>query len=175
MGVVLPGAQEFDDLDDVEVGGVTDGETIIYDSTTGVWQPGSAPSPAWTSYTPTWTATSNPAIGNGSLAGKYRLDGKTLFLRIQLQIGSTTTLGSGNWTFGLPASLSTPNDTLRQIIPGQVFDATGSRYACFGVVVANGSTFTAFYDNSANTIDSDSPIVWANTDYMLFTGVLEVA
>lgn len=59
--------------------------------------------PQWTAYTPTWTAaTTNPSIGNGTLAGRYTQIGKTCVLVIGLTMGSTTTYGSGEWSFSLP-------------------------------------------------------------------------
>lgn len=77
---------------------------------------------AWTSFTPTWTgSSSNPAIGNGSIEGKYRLVGKTLDVEIKLTAGSTTTFGSGTWRFTLPGGLSA-NFTVG--VPG-VLNSTG--------------------------------------------------
>jgi len=58
---------------------------------------------AWQSYTVSWTAaTTNPSIGNGTLTGRYTQIGKTCILMIALTMGSTTTYGSGNWSFSLP-------------------------------------------------------------------------
>lgn len=62
---------------------------------------------AWTTYTPAWTASAGtPAIGNGTLTGKYRLIGKTLDFRFLLTAGSTTTFGTAGafYTFGNPLS-----------------------------------------------------------------------
>lgn len=57
----------------------------------------------WTAYTPVWTAqTSDPALGNGTLEGRYMRFGKTIFFRVVLTIGSTTTVGSNFWKFTLP-------------------------------------------------------------------------
>ena len=57
----------------------------------------------WQSYTPTWTAdTTNPAIGNGTLAGRYVVIGKLCTYVLGLVMGTTTTYGSGNWAFSLP-------------------------------------------------------------------------
>ena len=57
----------------------------------------------WQSYTVSWTAaTTNPSIGNGTLVGRYTQIGKTCILIIGLTMGSTTTYGSGNWSFSLP-------------------------------------------------------------------------
>lgn len=58
---------------------------------------------AWTAYTPTWTAsTTNPAIGNGAVGGRYQAIGKTIFCNIHLASGTTTTWGSGAYSFSLP-------------------------------------------------------------------------
>ena len=58
---------------------------------------------AWTSYTPTWTGSGgNPAIGNGTLAGKYIQAGKLVVFQITIIAGSTTTFGTGNYGTSLP-------------------------------------------------------------------------
>ncbi len=57
----------------------------------------------WKAYTPTWTAaTTNPAIGNGTLTGRYIVIGKLCTYVLGLVMGTTTTYGSGNWAFSLP-------------------------------------------------------------------------
>ncbi|MCW2758054.1 MAG: hypothetical protein JWO46_1800 [Nocardioidaceae bacterium] len=78
-------------------------------------------------YTPTWTApTTNPVVGNGALVGSYTLHpNKILDLFITLTIGSTTTLGSGAWSFTLPSgitiALTTPLLTSGQLNRGTTF------------------------------------------------------
>jgi len=65
---------------------------------------------AWTSYTPTWTSdSSTPSIGNGSLTGRYKQIGKTVFFSLNLTYGTTTTGGSGAWMFGLPVTAYNAN------------------------------------------------------------------
>lgn len=60
-------------------------------------------SEAWTAYTPTLAAaTSNPEIGNGTIEGRYQKIGLLVHVEILIVIGSTTTLGSGQWRVGLP-------------------------------------------------------------------------
>ena len=57
----------------------------------------------WQAYTPIWTAvTTNPSIGNGTLAGRYNVIGKLCTYVLGLVMGSTTNYGSGNWAFSLP-------------------------------------------------------------------------
>ena len=63
-----------------------------------------APVTDWVSFTPVWTAsTTNPTIGNGTLSGKYRRIGDSIEVSIGLSIGTTTSLGSGAWTFAHPS------------------------------------------------------------------------
>lgn len=61
--------------------------------------------PQWFAYTPTWTAASvNPAIGNGSITGKFTMNGKTVTARCTVVYGSTTTFGAGNYRITYPIS-----------------------------------------------------------------------
>lgn len=62
---------------------------------------------AWTAYTPTWTSSStNPVLGNGTLIGRYMKIGRTVFCNINLITGSTTTYGSGQYSFSLPTTVA---------------------------------------------------------------------
>lgn len=69
---------------------------------------------AWKTYTPVWAGTSNPSLGNGSIEGRYSQNGKTVDFSIVLTVGSTTTRGSGNWTFSLPVNA---RDGLHVVVP----------------------------------------------------------
>jgi hypothetical protein len=61
---------------------------------------------AWTAYTPSWTASTNPALGNGTLTGRSMKIGRNVLCQIMLTTGSTTTYGSGQYSFGLPSALA---------------------------------------------------------------------
>lgn len=65
---------------------------------------------AWTDYTPSWIAETGgtPAVGNGTLVGRYQKIGRSVDFLIKLTVGSTTTFGAANanWAFGLPPSSS---------------------------------------------------------------------
>ncbi len=73
--------------------------------------------PAWHNYTVAWTCLSggNPAIGNGSLVGKFRLIGRTVEVLIDVNWGSTTTNGGGiyQWTLPVGALTTVANSALR--------------------------------------------------------------
>ena len=86
---------------------------------------------AWTSYTPVWTAaTTNPAIGNGTISGKYCQVNKLVVARINVVFGSTTTYGSGNFFFSYPVTAAAPIGAFERILSsGQYLDAnTASSY-----------------------------------------------
>jgi hypothetical protein len=59
----------------------------------GIWQP----------YAIAWTATTtNPTLGNGTLAADCALIGMTCHVRIALTVGTTTTGGAGEYRLTLP-------------------------------------------------------------------------
>lgn len=59
------------------------------------------------SFTPTWTSTGTaPAIGNGTLTGRYFRVQKMVQVEILFKAGSTTTFGTGQYRFALPTGLS---------------------------------------------------------------------
>lgn len=67
----------------------------------------------WTPYTPTWTAsTTNPVLGNGTLAGRSMKIGRTVVAQFTLTTGSTTTYGSGVYSIGMPYTAAAGSDAL---------------------------------------------------------------
>lgn len=129
----------------------------------------------WTSYTPTWTAaTSNPSLGNGTLTAAYkRLDGsKSVYLRLRLVAGTTTTYGNGAWSFSLPAGL-TP--AAFQSLGGFLLDnSTVNRWAISAwLTAANGIERIAL--NGTVGITGTAPFPWAVSDHLMLGGVYEIA
>lgn len=59
-------------------------------------------------YTPTWTSSgAAPALGNGTLVGSFVRAGRMITANLLLQIGTTTTFGTGAYFFSLPTQLAT--------------------------------------------------------------------
>ncbi|MFJ9020811.1 hypothetical protein ACIRPU_12625 [Streptomyces sp. NPDC102259] len=117
----------------------------------------------WTTYTPTWTASSNPAIGNGSLTGRYIKIGRRCLVSIKLTMGSTTTYGSGGYSFGLPFTAAAGVDylgTARLVAAnawnGQVVMSASS--AAFNCTFPASST-----DTRSATLAATVPETLANT------------
>ena len=127
---------------------------------------------AWTSYTPVWTgSTTNPAIGNGTISGKYCQVNKLVVARINVVFGSTTTYGSGNYSFSYPVTAAAPilaNERL--LSSGQYADAnTGNSYPLQARY--NSSSTTDFYvqvftnaSQAFQLLTNTSPVVPATSD-----------
>lgn len=62
---------------------------------------------AWVAYTPTWASTGTAvALGNGTITGRWLRVGKTMHAcEMILTLGSTSTVGTGSYTFSLPTIL----------------------------------------------------------------------
>jgi hypothetical protein len=131
----------------------------------------------WTAYTPSWTSTGTaPAIGNGSLVGAYRIDGKTLFIRLRMVAGSTTTFGTGSWSFSLPAGVTSVTGTQQYITARGVDVSASANYSGSGRVVSAATAIEGIHIGSGTAfISNTTPFTWANTDEFHMTGAVEVA
>ena len=111
-------------------------------------------------YTPVWTGGS-PTIGDGSLNGQYSRRGQYAKVNIQLTGGSTTTWGSGAWTFSLPYSASR-NFTGSAYIE----DASGvSVYVGVAYLVSGSNAVYVVTNGSTSSyVGSASPMAWAQSD-----------
>lgn len=107
---------------------------------------------AWTSYTPAWTSTSTqPSLGNGSLFGRYMKIGRTVICQINLIAGSTTTFGTGNYSFSLPVASASSG----QSAVGSSMLLGADRWNGTIVVSSNATTVGAFLSISSTNTRSD--------------------
>jgi hypothetical protein len=131
----------------------------------------------YTSWTP--ASTPNLTLGNGTIAGRYRQIGKTVFFNLSLTFGTTTSL-TGNLAIQLPVGVTanTANngaligfayctDTGVASYLGNVYqNATNSIQIQLGYVLAQ--TFTQ------NTLlNATQPFTWGSTDTLLITGTYD--
>lgn len=141
---------------------------------------------AWNTYTPAWTAdTTNPAIGNGSLTGKYAIVGKTCHFTMLMQFGSTTTYGSGNYFLSYPVQAGALGGLPQH--QGVATSGTGTSagramLTCQPTASANATTYSLWGPASASTshlgqLGSGGLLgfAWANGNIMRIGGSYEVA
>jgi hypothetical protein len=127
-------------------------------------------------YTPTWTAGGpQPALNNGSLLGRYSLSGKLLRLWIELVLGSTTSVGNGDFRFGLPPGVAISR---RWAINAFARDAsTGFLYRGYALTFwasITGSVIIAHTNNTADKWADLKPFGWAVDDQLIIAGEAEV-
>lgn len=138
---------------------------------------------AWGSYTPTWTASTNPAIGNGTItdAGAYVQIGKTVHFRLKITMGSTTTFGSGGFYVGLPVAHN--HGVESQIGRVHLLDSSAnSRYTAVAYTHSGSSSnlFLSYINaaasqNTLSGITATAPFTWAASDVLSVTGTYEAA
>lgn len=119
----------------------------------------------WQTYTSTWTtASSAPAIGNGTIVAYYQTEGPVCRVSIQLTVGSTTTFGTGAWSFSLPRQHVTGVAVCGSMMAN---DVSGTLYSGSVLVVSGGSTITPA--TNAGAITGTSPVTWASPDTLTMT------
>lgn len=137
---------------------VTDSSTATGNDVNHVWDVTEK------SVTPNWKGdTSDPAIGNGSIAASVVRNGRAFQVNISVGMGSTTTFGSGDWYFTLPS----PYDfKARDNSVGSAYILDNGTAFFIGVArMSSGSNQIRVYVNNAATgIRSTVPMTWATND-----------
>jgi hypothetical protein len=134
---------------------------------------GTSPDGAWSSYSPTWTASvTNPVLNNGTIDGRYKQVGKTVHFYINILMGSTTTFGAGDWRVSLPI---TAQNAFNVIANAMYLDNTVQWYegSAFNSFTGSTTTLTMYYTNT--TVSNIAPFTWASGDYLIITGTYEAS
>jgi len=136
---------------------------------------------SWDTYTPSWTASTNPAIGNGAIAGRYKRQGSVVHFSIAILMGSTTTYGVGQWSLSLPVTPVDPGSPFGDYGVLGDFSAldTSAVIRYHQRVIRNtGSTvimLTSASGAAVATMSATVPFTWANTDRLTIHGFYECA
>jgi len=128
---------------------------------------------AWTAYTPT---VSNFTLGNGSLTGRYVLNGKTMSLYIAFTLGTTSSIGDA--TFSLPSGITTSQPVERQIGVGSTTAIAGFNFALATYLQTSTTlrlrTLRSDQNNTHLTpISASNPAAW-RTSSAFFNATLEI-
>jgi hypothetical protein len=164
-------------MSDVSAGtGITVSHTPSEGSTATI----SIESTAWTAYTPTITADGGGfALNNGTLTGRYKQIGKTVFFKLKFVFGSTTNAGSGHWNFSLPVTAYDSDFTFS----ASILDSGVAWYGGIGNGNYTGST-TTFAVNVTSpdaavatwvVVGNGGPFSWGAADNITITGSYEAA
>ena len=135
----------------------------------------------WTTYTPDWTATSNPSIGNGTLTGFWRRIGDSVEIIVNLCPGTTTTFGSGPWVFGLPPGLTVDPTKLSEVLGG--LGTVVGEAELYGPVQLQGNTivdstsYAGVHSIAAGGVftSATTPFTWATGHVLSLRATVPVA
>lgn len=95
----------------------------------------------WTDYTPTWTATTtNPAIGNGTIVGRYARIQNLVMVQFNITFNTTTTKGSGQYRISLPVTAAATLSPYAVLGSGYLLDASAASVWTTAILVPNSST-----------------------------------
>lgn len=125
---------------------------------------------AWTSYVVAWTSGgTQPAIGNGTLEGKYLQANKLVVVHIRLIMGSTTTFGTGQYFLSLPVAARVASvPMVSYMLDSGTANKAGMAF------VTSGLTTVAMVQNTTD-VAATAPHTWANGDQIHVVGTYEVA
>lgn len=119
---------------------------------------------AWPDYNPVWsTPGTAPNIGNGSLTGEYREDGKSLTVHIRFVPGSTTTFGTGAWRFSMPVGF-TMATTSHAVGMAWAFDSGTANITGTILADAPNNRFVLVGPNTGSEWQNTIPFTWVNGD-----------
>lgn len=134
----------------------------------------------WTTYTPTWSSTgTQPALGNGSIAGRYAvLPNKTIAFSAHLVTGGTSTYGTGNFRLSTPPGFNA-RTTEEQCVNAKAFDSSaGLAYIAQGNLGTGGVCLIQGASGASGVLQSmnaTTPFTFATGDHLRCMGVYEYA
>jgi hypothetical protein len=122
---------------------------------------------AWVTYTPAWTSTGTaPAIGNGTLEGRYLHAGKLMCVTGRIVMGSTTTFGTGLYSMSMPSGLPADSSVLYSG-SGLVLDSSAPTANGPCAVRFDGGSAVRFYA-AGGQVGATVPFTWANGDQLIW-------
>ena len=121
-------------------------------------------------YTPVWTTDGTaPALGNGTLTGRFFRFEKFVFFSVAFTAGSTTTFGTGNFIFSTPTAVATNNNYGYQCVLLDFGTAWITRLVGNGPVSGLSDKFLILQSGGAG-VTFNSPFTWANGDGAFIQG-----
>lgn len=132
--------------------------------------------PGWTSYgSIAWSSSgTQPVVGNGSLAGRYRqtVDSDLVIFEFRLTMGSTTTYGTGTYFFSVPV---TPSSIATSNAAGYCYFLDSGTQDKIGGLKFEDNTKVTPVGATGGVVTPTNPHTWANGDQIKGTILYEPA
>lgn len=137
----------------------------VYDGSSNRWRLTSHVQGDYIAYTPTWKgSTTNPTIGNGTLSGRYLIHENFCRAEIYVEMGSTTTFGSGNYNLTAPVPISAPLGTFAALLGiSRMRDDSAGGLTYMGLININAGEFRTTAHNAVPNSNL-APFTWAQSD-----------
>lgn len=136
----------------------------------------------YTDYVPTWSASGTAvALNNGTNVGRFAQVGKHVHAYGKLTMGSTTTFGTGTYSFALPVNASANvQGTITSIGDVYALDNSALAFLRAAAIASTASTITIQYPNAYPTgtqviVATTVPWTWASADTITFNLLYEAA
>lgn len=129
----------------------------------------------WRAWVPEWTSSgTQPVLSNGTLTGRYAINGQVVTAALNLTAGSSTTFGTGDWKFSLPTEIG--GGGFFYTGGGRAFDnSAGGRYAVAATVDATNLMLP--FDATASPgsrLAAAVPFTWAQNDNLYLQVTYEI-
>jgi hypothetical protein len=119
----------------------------------------------WASYDVLWRASvTDPVIGNGAVQGRYVRIGNLVTYAIRVDVGSTTNVGSGTFSF------TTPTPVAQSETPLYI----GQAYTTRGIAAVKAYIGGLLIDDAISEYGDAYPGAWSTNDHLFLTGSYEV-
>jgi hypothetical protein len=124
------------------------------------------------SYTPSWISTgTQPSLGNGTLTGNWERRGKVVNVNIKLTYGSTTTSGTGIFSFTVPLAVSVPLNSVGQSLDSGV--AFYNAISSVGAWAANSVSLVTAADGA--NVTGTTPFTFSTNDVIYAQAYYKIA
>lgn len=81
------------------------------------------------SYVPTWGSSgTQPVLGDGYIYGNYYIVGQTMWVEVEVLLGSTSTPGTGEYYFTMPSGYTYANASPMPVGAVSILDASATEY-----------------------------------------------
>lgn len=129
--------------------------------------------PQWFGYVPQWGATTAPVLGTGTLTGRFTINGRLAIVCVELVAGSTTTFGTGGWTFTLPVAVG--GAVVGQYIgAAALHDVSATRWYLGVGYPVSASAISVATNGMSSFVAAGSPFAWATGDWLRVEIAVEV-
>lgn len=124
---------------------------------------------AWTSYTPVWSSSGTAvSLGNGTIVGYYAKVGRLVTAKVEMNSGSTTTFGSGFYSWTLPLTAAVTGVPANQFAHSGSIALSSSGSATFYTATAfisqgSPTAVNGIVNNSASFLGASNPTAFSGS------------